>query len=289
MFGQGTFDLFSQTILPEIYQNSNQEPWNRIPGLHPILNRLVSAVTPVPDGIDSDTILEKYSPPKARPLLELDLANRSTNLRFLVIGSDADNWGSASSSETTRDRVIASATGFAIMAARRNVQEARPGDLKSMPDENVPLNQLICGDSETPDVDTIRNERSFLFPNIVFASNAFSSLRSLTEPRPGDIGKWLMKDLSILDRYAVGIWNTSDDHGVRSKMLSGYGVDASIESGNTHKSKSAMNRRTFTFFDHDITCEWHTKMIYNTNRIHFYVDVTNSRVLVGTIVDHLPT
>jgi hypothetical protein len=64
----------------------------------------------------------------------------------------------------------------------------------------------------------------------------------------------------------------------------------SRESVKTHSNNSAMRLRDVEFNGDKITCEWHTKLRPEIDRIHFaFGGSCGDKILIGIFVDHLPT
>lgn len=125
-----------------------------------------------------------------------------------------------------------------------------------------------------------------MFPNIEFSAGAWSHLGTLSGAPADNLDK-LMHHLSVLNDSVPSIWTETVASADREAALGSLGVTASLESPSTHKNKKAMKKRKFDFSIGLLTCEWHTKMRPDVNRIYYYAD--KEKVYVGKIVDHLPT
>ncbi|MNG20299.1 hypothetical protein D3C84_1045420 [compost metagenome] len=83
------------------------------------------------------------------------------------------------------------------------------------------------------------------------------------------------------------------------QLAASKGVEISPESVNTRGNRGAMLRRRVEINDSSLVCEWHTKFTYDRGRIHFHArpntyhkdirKVVGSKVIIGLIVEHLPT
>jgi hypothetical protein len=124
------------------------------------------------------------------------------------------------------------------------------------------------------------------FPALSFSESAWNKLSGLVGSEVENAEN-IFKHLQVLNDRAQSIWSTYVNNADRQAALGSEGVEASPESPNTHRSKSAMDARKFVFGQETVLCEWHTKLRRNVNRIYFAV--TENGVYVGAIVAHLPT
>ena len=125
-----------------------------------------------------------------------------------------------------------------------------------------------------------------MFPAIEFSKDAWGRLNTLVGG-PEETVVSVIDHLAVLNDLAAGIWNDEITSQGREAAMGAKGVSASLESPKTHRNKAAMKARDFRF-EHGVeSCEWHTKLRPETNRIYFAVKA--EKVLVGIIVDHLPT
>lgn len=125
-----------------------------------------------------------------------------------------------------------------------------------------------------------------MFPAIEFSRDAFSRLNSLAGAPEEMVGS-IISHLAVLNDSGPEIWkNEITSHG-RQAVMRAKGVTASLEGPRTHKNLKAMKERDFRFEGGVVRCEWHTKLRPEINRIYFAVEA--DKVLVGRIVDHLPT
>lgn len=124
-----------------------------------------------------------------------------------------------------------------------------------------------------------------MFPAIEFSSTAWNHLRSLSGEEHATAVE-IVKHLGVLNDRAGEVWSNSSIASDREAALGALGVTASLEGPRTHKNRAAMKARDFDFSGGTIRCEWHTKLKPSTDRIYFAV--AGGRVMVGTIVSHLP-
>ena len=89
-----------------------------------------------------------------------------------------------------------------------------------------------------------------------------------------------------------------DEHGgengaVRDTMRARAHIDISPESPNTHRNAAAMAERDVTFAGVKVRCEWHAKLAWDVDRIHFCYGhpgvAGGARLLVGIFARHLTT
>ena len=124
------------------------------------------------------------------------------------------------------------------------------------------------------------------FPNVVFSDVAWKSINSLQGARQDNVVP-LSQHLGVLNDEASSIWSSNTNTADRQQLLASRGVTASPESPRTHKTSKAMLKRKFKFDGQAVLCEWHTKLRPDINRVYFAVD--GPQVLVGSIIDRLPT
>jgi hypothetical protein len=127
---------------------------------------------------------------------------------------------------------------------------------------------------------------SKMFPAIEFSSAAWKRIKTLVGA-PEEMTAAIIGHLAVLNDCAATIWAETSSTEARQAMLSARGVTSSPEGPKTHKNKKAMGTRDFDFNSGQVRCEWHTKLRPDVNRIYFAV--SDGKVFVGTIVDHLPT
>ena len=165
----------------------------------------------------------------------------------------------------------------------------------------------------------LRDNAEDLYPSLVFHPNAWDRVRSIKIPEH-ESAPLLHLHLSVLEDFAPSIWSRFSDSSERISNMSAYSVVCSPEGDLTEK---LAKKRSFDFFAdifrckcHDlgspcnrcvslsesaevkasrsdcacmsqnIKCDWHTKLRWNTGRIHFAF-ISNT-VFIGTIENHLP-
>jgi hypothetical protein len=140
-------------------------------------------------------------------------------------------------------------------------------------------------DNPAHSLSNVERNAYILFPDITFSDEAWSRLRTLSGDDSDNLD-CLLRDLGVLNDYAVSIWDQFVVNRDREVAFGAVGVTASPEGPAKHKDKSAMAARKFDFDNRTILCEWHTKFQPTVNRIYFAVQ--DGKVFVGTITDHLP-
>ena len=98
--------------------------------------------------------------------------------------------------------------------------------------------------------------------------------------------------LSVLNDHFLTAYRQG--RGISREVQSTLGrhhFDVSMESVKTRSSEKLMKLRDIVFGDTEYRCEWHVKIEPHRNRIHFWIgnDETDSPILVGLFVNHLPT
>ncbi|WP_157981702.1 hypothetical protein [Protaetiibacter intestinalis] len=135
-----------------------------------------------------------------------------------------------------------------------------------------------------------------MFPALTFHPSAWNGIGSLQGDR-GELRDALIHHLGVLNDSVVQLWEMESETLARQSALGAMGVVASPENGNTRRNSGAMAARRFVFDGQIVSCEWHTKLRPNINRIYFSVGQRPPResegddpidtVFVGAIVDHL--
>lgn len=132
----------------------------------------------------------------------------------------------------------------------------------------------------------------YAFPQLVFAGGLASQVRRF-KTRYREVRPEIARHLAVLNDHFRRIFEECrGDSSTVSNTLAAHGVDASLESPNTHASRKAMQQREVSFGGRTFVCEWHTKIRPTTDRIHFYPgdrEKTGGKVLIGIFTDHLPT
>lgn len=121
------------------------------------------------------------------------------------------------------------------------------------------------------------------FPAVDFCDGiAFRRLRgAYTQLRPTVLRHLAALNDDFLAAYVA-------ERGNSARISIRIGIDVSIE-GTTRESERLMRLRDARFQGTTYRCEWHSKLEPHVNRIHFSPDLHRSRLVVGILVDHLPT
>lgn len=189
----------------------------------------------------------------------------------IALASDQSMWSGSeeSCSECQRSRVF--------VIDYRDLTEQGDGALT-----DIWRSEFCCTRSYS--FEDLQEHSDRLFPDVVFSDVAWNSVGSLVgDSRDNTL--ILFEHLVVLNDLAVDIWTTYSSNDKRQSMLSANGVNGSPESPNVHRDAKAMKRRGFDFDGEMLTCEWHTKLRPNVNRVYFCVD--GSAVFVGFIGRHL--
>lgn len=147
------------------------------------------------------------------------------------------------------------------------------------------LRRVVYMQEAASDLRGIEKVACDLFPNIQFSDTAWNGLNTLVGAAKKNLSL-VMQHLGVLNDFATEIWATRTTTKERIAELGARGVNGSPENSNTHKSRDAMKARSFVFDGKTVSCEWHTKLRPDKNRIYFSVDT--KKVYVGTITQHLP-
>lgn len=139
-------------------------------------------------------------------------------------------------------------------------------------------------DAHASDSTQLEAFATHMFPNIEFSADAWKRLKSLSGS-PEDITASLIEHLGVLNDDVLSIWESHNSTEERQAVMRALGVTCSPEGPRVHKDRKAMLARDFKFRQGVVRCEWHTKLRPNMDRIYFAV--SEGKVLVGLIVDHL--
>lgn len=124
------------------------------------------------------------------------------------------------------------------------------------------------------------------FPKLRFSDTAWNSIATL-EGKPRDLLVEVVRHLAVLNDKAPGIWEREVNQVSRIYEMHLFGVECSPESPKTRANNKAIKERQFIFSGSPVQCEWHTKIEWNRNRIHF--SVCEDEVLIGCFSPHLAT
>lgn len=161
-----------------------------------------------------------------------------------------------------------------------------PIDSESRSDELARVWRQAYIEEHPSDPTQLETFAAKMFPSIEFSSDAWKRVKTLVGA-PEEITASIIGHLAVLNDFAARAWATAPTTEGRQAILGARGITSSPEGPKTHKDKKAMRTRDFQFNNGEVRCEWHTKLRPDVNRIYFAV--SNGRVLVGAIVDHLPT
>jgi hypothetical protein len=128
------------------------------------------------------------------------------------------------------------------------------------------------------------------FPDLGWTDEARRGLRTHARYFFGDRFPLTVKHLSVLNDYAARLFAADSEPATRHARLAACGVDASPESHNTRADGEARSQRLVHWRGEDVYFWWHTKICYDTGRIHFHHDTSEpppGRIVVGLCVKHL--
>lgn len=130
----------------------------------------------------------------------------------------------------------------------------------------------------------------------IVAAHAFPRLRFHADLSFGKFKKGygcrdeVVRHLSALDDYGVDLFAEcrSKPHEIPKRLRASSGIDVSGESPKT-RAGPHMAQRDVVFEGHTYRCEWHSKLVWNHDRIHFHGPAAAfpNAVLIGLFVDHL--
>lgn len=126
------------------------------------------------------------------------------------------------------------------------------------------------------------------FPLLLWVDDIWREARRFASPFE-EIRSLLTKHFSVLNDDGPEIFRTTNQpHEIISRFAAA-GIDATGESGKTKDDNQARRERTRIFQGKERIFWWHTKLFWNTGRIHFLYDEDLSRIVVGVFADHLKT
>lgn len=129
------------------------------------------------------------------------------------------------------------------------------------------------------------------FPNLIFHPRlTFRRFQGSYRDRRNQV----VLHLGGLNDHFLTEYQAASEAGLVSDVearLAAYGVGGvSMESVRTHRNTKAMHMREVDFNGIKVSCEWHTKLRPEVDRIHFaFGDSFGDKILIGIFVDHLPT
>ncbi len=139
------------------------------------------------------------------------------------------------------------------------------------------------------------------FPELAFAPGLAEQFSRFSLPYR-EVRPLVTLHLSVLNDDFARLLRSEPDVRAVQAQLSARGVDASPESAKTRRNAKAIKERdvslTHVFVAGKelpvaavVRCEWHTKLRYDTDRIHFHPGSTDidGRVFVGIFHAHLST
>ena len=129
------------------------------------------------------------------------------------------------------------------------------------------------------------------FPNLFFVPDLKKQFRRFHSPY-ADLRPLLIRDLAGLNDHFQRIFreNNGSPFETSRRMAPLCNVNVSREGPGTHANSNAMKAREIVVQGTVITCEWHSKLHPNIDRIYFHPgkpELANNRIIVGIFADHL--
>lgn len=146
--------------------------------------------------------------------------------------------------------------------------------------------------SHPPTPNSMRAYCDRAFPDLQWTETAHTGLRSHSKSFYGDRFETTMRHLAVLNDYAASIFWRVNEPARRQTELRHHAVDASAESSGTRANDAARKQRAGCWNNQDIYFWWHTKICWDSGRIHFHHDATSEapgQIVLGFFVDHFRT
>ena len=148
-------------------------------------------------------------------------------------------------------------------------------------------------DLESMDESRFEDNATSAFPKLLWAEGVWRGLSSFQRPYL-EHRATLVKHLAALNDVAAEIFaGLSASHPEQiSGHFGAYGVDASDENGRTKRDNESIRDRTRRFQGRDHVFWWHTKLLRNTDRIHFMWRKNDTdppgpgEIIIGIFTDH---
>jgi hypothetical protein len=128
------------------------------------------------------------------------------------------------------------------------------------------------------------------FPELSWTDEARSGLRTNSKYFFNDRFETTIRHLGVLNDHAAEIFSRETEPDRREQYLAAHDVNANSESPNTRADKRARAERLVHWRGEDLYFWWHTKIRFDTGRIHFHHDSAApapGRIVVGLCVKHL--
>jgi hypothetical protein len=128
------------------------------------------------------------------------------------------------------------------------------------------------------------------FPKLLFHDKLASQFAHF-QTQYQSIRPEVTKHLGVLNDYFQDAYHQANAVPREVQALLGpHGVNLSSESPNTRRDKRAMREREITIDGMVVTCEWHTKIRKEIDRIYFHPgvkEIADGRVIIGIFRSHL--
>ncbi len=180
---------------------------------------------------------------------------------------------------------------FARSAAATDTTPVASLIVLTTPSDRPPfVRRWILAHPPTPANMQVYCERAF--PRLRWTDSAHAGLRSNGNAFFNDRFETTMRHLAVLNDYAAEIFWREKEPVARETELNHHAVVASAESPNTRANHEARTQRTGRWNNQDVYFSWHTKIRWNSGRIHFHHDTAcdaPGQIVLGYLVDHFKT
>lgn len=147
---------------------------------------------------------------------------------------------------------------------------------------------------EDHDRDTFMAHAELAFPAIQFKAGIAADLSHFSRSFK-ILRKEVIRHLAILNDYGQRVFREAgpEPHNIQATFSAKHGLMISPESPGTRANPKAMRARKIKILGTEYTCEWHTKLTPQKDRIHFHPNTSPTgkvtRLIVGIFAEHLPT
>jgi len=141
------------------------------------------------------------------------------------------------------------------------------------------------------DEDKIEEYSFYAFPTLGWANDVWLGLKANSNIFLGNNGHILLLHLSVLDDEGADIFLNCVGGDGASERFGALGVIASTENGNARGCNESRRSRTRKYNEQDCVFWWHTKIFWDTGRIHFkYFPSPNGlgtgHIAIGLFTNH---
>lgn len=141
------------------------------------------------------------------------------------------------------------------------------------------------------DEDKIEEYSLYAYPSLGWADDVWLGLKANSNIFLGNNGHVLLLHLAVLDDEGADIFLSCVGGNGASERFGGLGVIASTENGNARSCNESKRSRTRKYNEQDHVFWWHTKILWDTGRIHFKHfpspdGVGSGHIVIGLFTDH---